>query len=192
MNNKITEAVSKIRDVEPLLHKSLEIFNIEIVNHQSTASTSGKVIIITEQMVHELSTDELAIVLIHELLHHVLNQPMRIGHKDPLVYNYATDIIVNEIISMYTLKNDKLPLVTKQIIKMTDISDESVESIYERLMPMRHRLYKPQDITIEEMGRYNEIECISINDFIKNLLVQNPTMISNPALMSRLQNLGYI
>ena len=192
MNYKLIEAVSKINDVEPFLHKLLEAFNIEIVNHQSTASTSGKAILITEQMVHQLSIDELSIVLIHELLHHVLDHPMSIGQKDPLAYNYATDIIVNEIISKYPLRNDKLPLVTKQNFKMTDISYESVESIYEKLLPIRQTLYKPRDITIEEMGRYNEMECMAINEFIKHSLKQKTVEITNPVLLSRLQDLAYI
>ncbi len=65
-----------------------------------TACTDGKRITFGTAFLEELSDAELDFVMMHEILHVVLQHCAREGERDPLLFNIACDIVVNSNIML--------------------------------------------------------------------------------------------
>ena len=63
-----------------------------------TAATDGKAIIFGPEFLERLSDSELDFVLMHEVLHCVLQHSVRGGKRDDVMYNLACDLVVNSTI----------------------------------------------------------------------------------------------
>ena len=63
-----------------------------------TAATDGRKIYFSPKFLEELSNSELDFVMMHEILHVVLQHCMRQGDRDNERFNIACDIVVNSII----------------------------------------------------------------------------------------------
>lgn len=63
-----------------------------------TACTDGRRIVFSPTFLAELSDRELDFVMMHEILHVVLQHCLRSGDRDPEAFNIACDIVVNSII----------------------------------------------------------------------------------------------
>jgi len=63
-----------------------------------TAWTDGRRIWLNPRYAEELSRKEVKGVLLHEILHCALKHVARRGDRDPLVFNLAADIVVNEMV----------------------------------------------------------------------------------------------
>ena len=69
------------------------IFSVD--EEVETACTDGRRIIFGTDFLEELSDAELDFVMMHEILHVVLQHCAREGERDPLLFNIASDIVVN-------------------------------------------------------------------------------------------------
>ena len=71
----------------------------------STATTDGELIYFSPSFLDELSVEELRFIMLHELLHIVLRHSTRKLNRDHMLFNIATDIVVNSNI-LYSSGND--------------------------------------------------------------------------------------
>ncbi|MGN1372956.1 MAG: VWA-like domain-containing protein [Candidatus Coproplasma sp.] len=71
----------------------------------STAATDGERIIFSPEFMEDLSEDELDFVMLHEVLHVVLQHCFRSEGRDPELFNIACDIVVNSTILSENNKN---------------------------------------------------------------------------------------
>ena len=71
-----------------------------------TAATDGRRIYFSPKFLDEISDRELEFVMMHEILHVVLQHCLRRGDRDSLIFNVACDIVVNSNI-LLSMGNDK-------------------------------------------------------------------------------------
>jgi predicted metal-dependent peptidase len=71
------------------LHESQEI---------PTAATDGKRLLFNPEFTDKLNKSEIIFLLAHEVLHIVLLTHVRRGHRDPKVWNMATDFAINQLL----------------------------------------------------------------------------------------------
>ena len=122
-----------------------------------------------EKYINSLDKSELIITLVHEILHVSLNHFIRKGTRDTLVWNYAIDYAVNDIISKCDLNFKKSVLMeekalTRGWLYSKKYENMSSEEIYELL---DHDEIKKLDKLMEEMYKNeneNENENIILND----------------------------
>lgn len=67
-------------------------------DHISTAATDGKDIYLNPNFFVPLSTLQKEGLILHELLHAALLHPLRLGERDPFLWNIAADMVVNLMI----------------------------------------------------------------------------------------------
>lgn len=133
---KIEKAKIKCIQKDVHLAKLLNHWQVEITDHD-TAATDGKKIYFGEAFLKELNTDEILFVLLHELLHILLNHlPRRLG-RDHKKFNIACDIVVNDLLTYHGFDYGKLPIVTGRAY---NINGESLhaEEVYD-IIPLQPR-----------------------------------------------------
>ena len=110
--NKLEEKVNQARlDIfvkDPFFGFLLQHIEIIIKTDIETAYTNGKDIYIGELFLEKLSLNEAKFILMHELLHIVLNHVSRGKDLDRVRYNVACDIVVNDILKFYFFPHDNL------------------------------------------------------------------------------------
>lgn len=79
------------------------LFLLKTVENETipTAGIDGKNLYINPTWINKLNDKELRSVLIHECLHIVYGHLWRVGLKDKLLYNVASDIVINNEIQTY-------------------------------------------------------------------------------------------
>lgn len=113
-----------------------------------TACTDGERIYFGEEFCDNLSTDELTVVMLHELMHVVLGHCWRAKGYNPLLYNIAADIVVNSTI-MDTLGLD-ITVAGEELMHLAPDGTEghlhTAEEIYEMLLnTLPKRAKKPSN-----------------------------------------------
>ena len=109
---------------------SLMLFaQIETTKKLPTAATDGRKIFFNEEFLNSLSSKEQNALMLHEVLHMALLHVTRRQNRDPLIWNIAADIVVNDLIE----RNTSFPL-PQGAITDTRFQDKSVEYIYEALL----------------------------------------------------------
>lgn len=93
-----------------------------------SAATDGRNIFYNPQFLNSLTNYERDGLLLHELLHAALLHPLRLGERDPHLWNIAADIVVNGTISGYI--GIELPAGA---IRDERLAEFSVEEVYELL-----------------------------------------------------------
>ena len=128
-----------------------------------TAATNGKTIFINERFLNSLSSSEQNALLLHEVLHVALLHCLRVGSRDPMIWNIAADIVVNSLIKLNT--PFQLP---KDAILTNEFNNESVEEIYEALLKNKKqvKLAMPDIIKLDKEG--SDIEGEKSKDGIEN------------------------
>ena len=107
---------------------SLELkFDDEMPYH--TAATDGRAIYFDSKFVDEISKQELIFVYGHELLHAVMEHPNRLKGKHPLIWNMATDYVVNSM-----LRHDRVGNMPSFALYDSKYENKSAEEIYFELM----------------------------------------------------------
>ena len=91
-------------------------------------ATDGSHLYYHPDFVDEISPEELAGVIAHEVGHVVLLHPARCFNRDELRWNYACDYAVNDLI----LKEFKLP---DGVLYYRDYANKTADWIYDRLPP---------------------------------------------------------
>lgn len=101
-------------------------------NTISAAATNGRDIFFNPNFVKSLSSDRQDGLLLHEILHAALLHPLRLGERDPELWNIAADIIVNGMILCQS--GLELPAGGLRDEKLEHLS---VEEVYELLRQAR-------------------------------------------------------
>lgn len=94
-------------------------------NSMTTACTDGNTIYYNSSFFQTLSKDEQVFIIAHELMHITLKHHSRLEERNPEIWNYATDAVINQILRM-----NGLPLV-EGVIDCPDALSFSAEEYYE-------------------------------------------------------------
>ena len=125
----ITKSILQIRSECSFFGALMLFAKITSSKEITTAATDGKTIFINKDFLNSLNSSEQNALLLHEVLHMALLHCIRIGTRDPKIWNIAADIVVNGLIQLNT--PFQLP---KDAILDEDFVNESVEEIYEALL----------------------------------------------------------
>ncbi len=115
------------------------VFSID--ENCETAATDGKRIFFGPKFLDELSDGELDFVMMHEILHVVLQHCFRTGDRDNEIFNIACDIVVNSNILLSNNKNKSSITLNKYGESMHIAPDGkegyeyTAEQVYEMLPP---------------------------------------------------------
>ena len=107
-----------------------------------TAATDGKRIYFGPHFLDELDDSELDFVMMHEILHVVLQHCMRKNDRDHVIFNTACDIVVNSNILYSANMDGKVITLRKYGVAMHETPDGkegykyTAEQVYEMLLPM--------------------------------------------------------
>ncbi|MFP3190040.1 MAG: VWA-like domain-containing protein [Thermoproteota archaeon] len=130
---------------------TLKMFSINYVEklpYNSPAATDGNNLYVTEDFFRKYSIEEQALILAHEAVHAMYRHPERGEGRNPLIWNFATDAVVNryvvedfkEIIPSAADIFKKIGAVTDKVIAdMFDLDENVVknqipEEIYSEIM----------------------------------------------------------
>lgn len=105
-----------------------------------TAATDGERVIFHPKFVEAMPIDELVFVLAHEVMHPALLHILRRGSRCPKRWNYACDVIVNQL-----LKESNVGTQPKWVIYKPDLyraGEGKVERVYD-LLPDTEEYDKP-------------------------------------------------
>ena len=111
-----------------------------------TACTDGKDIFFNKLFLESLNSSEQNALMLHEVLHIALLHVQRRQSRDPMIWNIAADIVVNDLI----LRNTTFKLPKDAIINYS-YKDKSVEYIYEALL--KKNKYKKYSLHISDLGQ---------------------------------------
>ena len=96
----------RIKDLYPLKPKAVMHMVFTLDEGCNTAATDGKRIYFSPEFLDELSDSELDFIMMHEILHVVLQHCLRNGDRDTMEFNIACDIVVNSNI-LLSVGNDR-------------------------------------------------------------------------------------
>lgn len=84
-----------------------------------TAATDGKSMFFHEAFVRTMTFNELVGVMLHEVMHYALAHCLRLGGRDPKLWNVVGDLIINESIvaDSFELPKDALRTSNPEIMK---------------------------------------------------------------------------
>jgi len=68
------------------------------VLHLPTMATDGYSLMYNPNFINELETKYLKFCILHELFHCVLRSPSRRGDRDKIIWNFATDFLINSVL----------------------------------------------------------------------------------------------
>ena len=104
-----------------------------------TAATDGRHFFYNREFIKRLNRDQLVFLTAHECLHCIYDHIFRRGHRDPDIWNYAVDFIVNWILLNTKDSNGRIKPIG-QIIK----------DVYPVVKPLYNPAYS-DDFTAEEL-----------------------------------------
>lgn len=138
---KIQEAKFSLMRTHPFYAVLLMHINFGLDNYAETAYTNGKLIAFAPDFLDKLSSNELQFVLMHEVMHIVLNHCNRlIDGMDLETFNIACDIVVNSNI-LYSLDNDASKITVKEFGESIHLAPDgkegyeyTIEEVYQMLL----------------------------------------------------------
>lgn len=104
-----------------------------------TAGTDGKVVHYNPEFLEKLSIDEQTFTFAHAICHIAFNHILRSEGKDPVIWNTATDAVINAF-----LKRDGLKLI-EGVVDMADAINYDAEQLYEKLLQEKHQQQQSQE-----------------------------------------------
>ena len=122
-------------------HFGAIIDSVEIVEDKkktATAGTDAKKIYYNSEYISNLSEDEQLFVFAHEVCHIAFDHIYRSKGKNPILWNIATDAVINAF-----LKEDGLPIV-KGGVDIKDAIKYKAEQIYQKLLEKQEEEKKKQ------------------------------------------------
>lgn len=107
-----------------LYNLNIEPANVSKVELVATEEKSS--IFLNEDWFNDFSTEEQASILVHEVLHYTLQHDLRMGRRDPEMYQKACDQVVNNLLldMDYTLPD------AEQSFTKTKYQNMAVEAVY--------------------------------------------------------------
>ena len=122
-----------------------------------TAATDGQRIYFSPNFMDELSNSELDFVMMHEILHVVLQHCLRTGDQEPERFNIACDIVVNSIILQSEHMNSRA-ITLKQYGESMHLAPDgqegytyTAEQVY-AMLPPTQKQRKPRFPSAETSG----------------------------------------
>lgn len=97
-------------------------------NDIPTAATDGEIIYYNPEYLKGLSVEEQTFIMAHEVCHIAFNHILRSEGKDPMLWNIATDGVINQF-----LKRDGLKMVPGGV-DIEDAINYDAEQLYEKLL----------------------------------------------------------
>ena len=140
-SSRLTEDISDARMViqarTPFFGTLLFACRIRESQAYPTAATDGRDIFLNVDFVASLDFEEFLGLLLHELLHAALLHQQRRGARDPVLFNVAADMVVNEMISEqgFTLPPGPVRIPNAR----PEWKERSVEELYELLQREKDR-----------------------------------------------------
>lgn len=142
---------------------------VNINNSIPTACTNGKVILINESFFMNLDKEERAFILAHETLHVVYMHALRREQRNPLLFNYAADYVINwqlskqgfKLINGVLIDSKYVGLNTEQVYKL--LIDDAVNSIQNN----------PLDSDIDYQTDMSDVEQQKVQEEIKEIIVRS-------------------
>lgn len=135
----------------------------------STAFTDMRRVVFDPEFATRLTDEELSFVMLHEVMHCVLQHPLRGDGKQPYVYNVACDIVVNSLI-MGMMGRDEISVDGSPAMHLAPDGAEgrtkSAEEIYMMLMQKTpEEIAKIYGFTFsDEHGAWSEISDLTLGD----------------------------
>jgi predicted metal-dependent peptidase len=131
---KMTSGRAKIIFRKSLYAPLLFRLVMKPVKHINTMATDGISLMFNAAFVIGLSMEHLMFSILHEVLHCVFHHPARRGTRDPILWNVATDLLVNAILVFDEgLPHPEWILLDKKYWKKPDGSFWTAEEIYDEL-----------------------------------------------------------
>lgn len=136
-------------------------------NKNSAFLTNGFKITIDTKKLEKYTKEEITYLYAHTLLHIVLKHPYRQKTRDSYIWNKASDIVINNILSTFTNVGSR---PTDEIFDLT-LKDKCVEEVYEIL-------YKKKK---EEIGKTNPDKdgTLDSNEYDKSKLDLDEVYVKN-------------
>ncbi len=101
----------------------------KITTEVPTAAVDGRTIFYNPGFVQALSAKELIFLVAHEVYHCVFSHFLRRGFRDPKLWNYAGDYVIN-----YLLYRDKIGTTIKGTLFDEQFKDMTSEQVYDIMM----------------------------------------------------------
>ena len=166
-----------MRDL-PFYGEMLSHFDIVESSISQTAATEGRRIYYNPGFFEELSKGACNYVIMHELLHIILRHPYRAYGKNKIIWNVASDYVVNamldEIIKEYSRHQYEQSVVFEKPpcgCFMNNYYGESVEQLYHIIYERnKDKLGKTKRMILEVRGRYGDVRKEKIKDGDMDLL----------------------
>lgn len=98
MNDRLETAYSKLGLREPFIAAVMTRIKREVSNEVSTAATDGTRVIYNPDFIEKQNNEELFGLVLHESMHVILMHMWRRDGRDPDLWNYANDAIINAYI----------------------------------------------------------------------------------------------
>ncbi len=132
--DEIETLFSKVRINFLFNHPFLSVLALSIPttfeqNARSAFQTNGAKITIDTQKLENYKDDEITYLYAHTLLHIVLKHPHRAKLRDRLIWNQASDIVINNILESF----DNVGMMPSDELVDKDLLDKCVEEVYEIL-----------------------------------------------------------
>lgn len=127
-NNDIDYIRERVLRKFPLLGVTMSALNTVADDNIGTAATDGHTVYYSPKFFAPLSDDEKTFIYAHEVMHVAFNHILRSKGKKQLLWNTATDAVINQI-----LKNEELPMVDGGV-DMAEAVNKSAEEMYEKLL----------------------------------------------------------
>jgi len=136
--DRISSAFIKLLHKKPFLAIVGMRFPVVKDDSMPTMYVDGKVIGYNEQFVMSLTPDELQGVVAHEILHLAFMHLYRRGGRNPMLWNYATDLVVNWILEEEGFVLPKGALYSKEFENM--VAEEVYDILEKRAQKIRSQL----------------------------------------------------
>lgn len=171
---KIEHAKLKCMQKDPHLADLLNHWMIELTDDVETAATNGQKIFYGRDFIKSQTIDEVLFVLLHELMHILLEHlPRRISrhHKK---FNIACDIVVNDLLRRHGFDSGNLSIVKGSAFQMNGVRHHA-EVIYDAL-PVQMN-----ESTMDDHTMWNDYDAKAVKKIIDAL----PTKSLNASLFKR-------
>ena len=117
----------------PLLASLTPKITFAETSNVQTAATDGKHVFYSNSYTCQLTFEEKIFLFAHEIMHIAFDHVLRSGTKDPEIWNYATDAVINQM-----LKASGLPMPAGGI-DLPEAAGKSAEEVYADLIQAKNQ-----------------------------------------------------
>ena len=133
MENNIAALKRKMLVKYPFFGSIVANVGYKESNDIPTAATDGEIIYYNPEYLKGLGVEEQTFIMAHEVCHIAFNHVLRSKDKDPMLWNIATDAVINQF-----LKRDGLKMAPGGV-DIEDAINYDAEQLYEKLLQEKQR-----------------------------------------------------